>query len=91
MATVFVLHRVKEYEKWRQVYDSVDELRATGGVLEHAVFRAEGDQNNVLVRHRFSNLQQAHKYFENPELLEAVREAGVDETTTRIEFYDDAS
>jgi hypothetical protein len=43
------------------------------------------------VRHRFSSLQQAHRYFENPDLLEAVRKAGVDETTTRIEFYEDAS
>jgi len=90
MATVFVLHRVRDYGKWRDVYDSVGEMQKSGGVIEEAVFRAEGDPNNVLVMHRFESMSKAHAYFENPLLVDAIREAGVDESTVRLEFYEDA-
>jgi hypothetical protein len=44
----------------------------------------------VLVLHRFASLTEVHAYFENPELADAVREAGVDEATVRLEFYEEA-
>jgi hypothetical protein len=90
MATVYVLHRVEDYGKWREVYDSVVEIQKTGGVLEDAVFRAEGDPDNVLVMHRFGSLGEAHAYFENPLVADAIREAGVDATSVRLEFYEEA-
>ena len=90
MATVFVLHRVKDYGKWREVYDSAATMQAAGGVLQEAVFQAEGDPESVLVLHRFATMTEAHAYFENPQLADAVREAGVDETTVRLEFYEEA-
>ena len=89
MTIVYVLHRVEDYGKWRDVYDSVGEIQRTGGVIEDAVFRAEGDPYNVLVMHRFASLSEAHAYFENPLVADAIREAGVDETTVRLEFYED--
>ena len=90
MATVFVLHRVRDYREWREVYDSVGDMQKSGGVVEEAAFRAEGDPNNVLVMHRFASMSLAHAYFENPQLADAVREAGVDEATVRLEFYEEA-
>ena len=90
MSTVVVLHRVNDYGQWRSVYDSVDELRKESGVLEHSVFRAEGDPDNILVTHRFPSLDAAHRYFEDPRVLEAVRDAGVIESSARIEFFEDA-
>ena len=89
MTTVLILHRVKDYGKWREVYDSAREMQDAGGVLEQAVFRTEGDPDNVLVTHRFASSDEAHAYFENPALADAVREAGVDESTVRLEFYDE--
>jgi quinol monooxygenase YgiN len=90
VSTVVVLHRVNDYQRWRSVYDSVDELRRESGVLEHSVFRAEGDPDNILVTHRFRDLEEAHRYFEDPRVLEAVRDAGVIESSTRVEFFEDA-
>ena len=90
VATVFVLHRVKDYGKWREVYNNAGEMQAAGGVLEEAAFQAEGDPHNVLVMHRFASMTEAHTYFENPQLADAVREAGVDEATVRLEFYEEA-
>lgn len=87
---VVILHRVDNYAQWRRVYDSVEQLRTESGVLDHAVFRAEGDPDNILVTHKFTTLEAAHEYFENPKVLDAVREAGVIESSTRVEFYEHA-
>lgn len=89
MATVHVLHRVKDYDQWRVVYDSVGEMQKAGGLIEDAVFQAEGDPNNVLVMHRFASMNEARAYFENPLLADAIREAGVEEATIRVEFYEE--
>jgi hypothetical protein len=89
VTTVFILHRVRDYGKWREVYDSAREMQNAGGVLEQAVLRTEGDPDNVLVMHRFASSGEAHSYFENPALADAIREAGVDEATVRLEFYEE--
>ncbi|MBV9354487.1 MAG: cyclase [Chloroflexi bacterium] len=90
MTTTFVLHRVADYDAWRRVYDGVADMQREGGVTEDAVYRAEGDPNNVLVMHRFGSAQEAHSFFENPELRRAMQEAGVDAGTLRLEFFDQA-
>jgi uncharacterized protein (DUF1330 family) len=63
---------------------------AKGGVTDEAVYRAEGDPNNVLVMHRFGSSQEAHSFLESPELRQAMQEAGVDAGSLRFEFYDEA-
>jgi hypothetical protein len=91
MATTFVLHRVRDYDAWRQVYDGVADVQKTGGVVEEAVYRSESDPNTVLVMHRFGTREQAHAFFEgNPALMDAMMRAGVDAGSLRIEFFDEA-
>jgi hypothetical protein len=90
VTTCFVLHHVANYDAWRRVYDSVGDLQRQGGVTDEAVYRAEGDPNNVLVMHRFGSSQEAHSFLESPELRQAMQEAGVDAGSLRFEFYDEA-
>lgn len=90
MTISFVLHRVADYEAWRRVYDSVADLQREGGVTRAAVYRAEGDPNNVLVLHEFGSSQEAHSFFERADLREAMQDAGVDVGSLRLEFYDEA-
>jgi hypothetical protein len=90
VTTSFVLHRVADYDAWRRVYDSVADVQEQGGVANQAVFRSEGDPNNVLVMHAFGNSQEAHSFFESPELRQAMQDAGVDTTSMRLEFYNEA-
>jgi hypothetical protein len=33
MVTAFVQHRVKDYDAWRRVYDSVADMQRAGGVV----------------------------------------------------------
>jgi hypothetical protein len=90
MVTAFVQHRVKDYDTWRRVYDSVADMQKKGGVVAESVYRAEGDRNNVMVSHQFSSMSEAHDFFASPALRNAMQRAGVEEGTVRIEFFEDA-
>ena len=90
VTTSFVLHRVADYDAWKTVYDSVAGLQARGGVTDQAVYQAARDPTNVLVMHEFGSADEAHAFFENPELREAMGKAGVDPSSLRVEFYERA-
>ena len=72
------------------MYDSVAGLQARGGVKDHAVYQAAGDPTNVLVMHEFGSPEEAHAFFENAELREAMQNGGVDPSSLRLEFYERA-
>ena len=55
-----------------------------------AVYRAEGDPNNLLVMQEFRSSQEAHSFFENPQFPDVMQYAGVDVGSLRVEFYDPA-
>lgn len=90
MATTFVLHRVADYDAWRRIYESVADLQREGGVVEQAVYRAADDPSNVLVMHRFGSADEARAFFENPDLRQAMADAGVDMGSFRFELYEEA-
>lgn len=90
MATTFVQHRVADYDAWHRVYESVADLQREGGVVEQAVYRAADDPNNVLVMHRFGSADEARAFFGNPDLRQAMADAGVDMGSFRLEVYEEA-
>ena len=89
MATTVVLHHVKDYQAWRQVYDSIATIQKASGVVAESVYQGKGDPNNVLVLHRFATMDAAETFFANPELREAMQRGGV-EGAPRIEFFEEA-
>jgi hypothetical protein len=90
MTISFVQHRVADYDAWRRAYDGVGELQRAGGVTDDAVYRTEGDPNTVLVMHKFGSPQEAQAFFENSDLRQAMQDAGVDTSSIRLEFYEEA-
>ena len=88
MTVCFVLHRVADYDAWRRAFDRVPDVERERGVTGHAVYRAEGDPNNVLVMQEFRSSQEAHSFFDKPQFREVMQYAGVDVDSLRLEFYD---
>ena len=86
----FVLHRVADYDAWRRAYDRVPDVQRERGVTGQAVYRAEGDPNNLLVMQEFRSSQEAHSFFDKPQFREVMEYAGVDVDSLRLEFYDPA-
>jgi hypothetical protein len=87
MAISLVLHRVADYDAWREVYDSVADLQAAGGVSAESVYRAADDPDNVLVIHHFDSVATAQAFFANPDLLGAMKEGGV-QGQPRVEIFE---
>jgi predicted anti-sigma-YlaC factor YlaD len=90
MTIALVRHGVADCEACRHVYDSVADMQRQGGVTEEAVYSAEGDPDDGLVMHRFGSAGEAHAFMENPDLRQAVADAGVDASSLRVEFYEQA-
>ena len=90
MTVCFALHRVADYDAWRRVYDRVSDVQQELGLTGRAVYRAEGDPNNLLVMQEFRSPQQAHSFFEDSRNREVMQHAGVDVGSLRVEFYDPA-
>ena len=78
MATLIVRHRVRDYEAWKAVYDSADELRKQSGIVAASVYRDPEDHNAIVVRHQFRDMQGATSFAGSSELKEAMARAGVE-------------
>ena len=89
MATLVVLHRVRDYRAWRQAYEEFEPVQKAGGVIAESVYQAKDDPNNVLVLHSFDTMAAAEAFVAKPELRDAMQKAGV-EGEPRIEFFEEA-
>jgi quinol monooxygenase YgiN len=76
-ATLFVRHRVEDYQAWRSVFDSVEDLRQEHGCTDAEVLVDPGDGSEVFVLSRFPSLEQAQAYAGSAGLREAMHRAGV--------------
>jgi quinol monooxygenase YgiN len=90
MALAVILHRVGNYDEWRKVYEEVEPLQKSAGVLEESVYRMTDDPNHVLVLHRFATADEAEAFLSSPELREAMGRAGVQPDTLRTELFEEA-
>lgn len=84
MTTAIVLHRVEDFEGWRPVYDAFDKTRQQSGVTHEEVLRSQDDPNLVIVRHDFEDRQTAKAFFEDAQLKQAMKKAGVDTSSLQI-------
>jgi antibiotic biosynthesis monooxygenase (ABM) superfamily enzyme len=78
MTTMLVQHKVKNYENWKKVYDSVAGLRTTFGELSDQIYRDASDANKLTLMFKWDSLPNAQKWAQSPELKAAMEKAGVD-------------
>jgi hypothetical protein len=77
MSTIIISHKVKDYAKWRPVFDSDLPRRKNAGVKNEKVFRAADDPNNIFIQSEVSNPEQAAKMLDDPDMAAKLKEAGV--------------
>jgi quinol monooxygenase YgiN len=90
MTTAIALHRVADYDKWRPVYDSLDDVRNAAGVTHQEVLRSQDDPNLVVVRHDFADRAAADSFFGSADLKHGMTDAGVDVSSLQVHFTDPA-
>lgn len=77
MGTVFVRHRVADYESWRSVYDDDLPRRQAAGLEEVGVFQEAGDANNVFLVWRTDSFEGFEELAQSESSREKMKEAGV--------------
>lgn len=78
---VIVIHRVDDFDWWKQHFDAAAELRRDGGETSYEVLRADGERNVVVHQATWTSLDAAREFFESPEVVEIRRAAGVQAPT----------
>lgn len=76
--TALILHRVDDYGAWRRSYDSANDMREQGGVIDAQVLRPSNGDNVVAVTHDFESTEAARAFLANEELKGAMQRGGVD-------------
>jgi len=77
MVRAVVLHRVNDYDAWREAYDAFADGQREGGVRAEEVLRSVEDPNDVLVTHDFDDETTARAFFSSDPLRDAMSRAGV--------------
>jgi quinol monooxygenase YgiN len=78
MDHVLIIHAVRDYNAWKQVFDAAASLRREAGERSFQVLRDASDSNKVVHFSRWESIARAKAFFESPELVEIRRQAGVE-------------
>ena len=89
MASMLVQHKVKDFEEWKKMYDSVADLRKSSVELSDSIYLDASDPNSLTVIFKWNSLANAQKYAQSPELKAAMEKAGVD-GPPKINFINEA-
>ena len=91
MTTVFIQHRVADYDAWRPEYDRAVTADWSKGIRAHRVWRGQDDPNLVIVASTFDSRQAAEAVMGNATLREAMGRGGVIQSSVRIDYVDEVA
>src|SRR5215216_5602317 len=77
MAWTHVRHRVEDYSKWKEVFDSTAEYKRSHGWKGYRIHAIEGDNNHLLVMEEFETEDQAREFLGSDYLKDVMSSAGV--------------
>jgi quinol monooxygenase YgiN len=74
---VLIIHEVEAYPAWKAIFDQAADMRKRAGEIRYQLLRYDNDANTIVHFSEWSSLDNAHRFFESPELAEIRRTAGV--------------
>lgn len=77
VTTILVRHKVKDFAKWKAVYDSMDAFHRAHGVKNAQILRGAEDPNQVVVLSELENLTKAREFALLDELKKIMEQGGV--------------
>jgi len=91
MVSVFIHHRVADYDAWRPEFDRAVKADWTGGTYSYRVWRGQDDPNLVIVVNNYESREAAEAVINNPTLREAMARGGVIASSVRVDFVDEVA
>lgn len=76
-AVVIVMHKVKDFKKWKSAYDSHDSARLKNGLHHYFLGRGLRDSNMVVVALRADEMKLAKEFASGEDLKKIMKAAGV--------------
>lgn len=77
MPYMMIHRRVKDFEKWKQVFDEHGAIRKAAGSKGGLLLRNADDPNDIVIIWEWDALDNARKFVESPDLRETMQHAGV--------------
>jgi hypothetical protein len=77
MNYMLIRHRVKDFAKWKMIFDAAYPVRKSFGEKNCRVFRNADDPNDVTVLMEWDDLQKALRYSQSEDLKMGMKAAGV--------------
>jgi hypothetical protein len=77
MAFLLIRHEVKDFDRWKPLYDGHRGARQAAGLHELHLFRDAEQPNRVTALFRADDVAKAKAFGSSPDLAAKMREAGV--------------
>jgi quinol monooxygenase YgiN len=77
MQYVLIIHEVKDYASWKQVFDRAADIRKEAGERTYQVLNYDCDSNKIVHFSAWTSIDDAKEFFESPQLVKIRQEAGV--------------
>jgi hypothetical protein len=87
--TVLGFFRVADYDQWRAGYERA--VASDPALLSHRIWQGQDDPNAVMVAETFDSRSYAEMAWNHEATREAMARDGIDLSSLRFEFYDEAS
>ncbi len=88
MVHVLVRHKVTDYNRWKQAFDSHLNTRKQGGETAFRIFHAVDNPRDVVLFFDWESVERARKFMNSDELRQAMQQAGV-EGAPDVQYIED--
>jgi quinol monooxygenase YgiN len=88
MIHILVRHKVSDYNRWKEAFDSHLTTRKHAGETAFRIFHTVDDPLEVVLFFDWESIEQARKFMNSDELRKAMQQAGV-EGTPDVRFIED--
>jgi hypothetical protein len=77
MGMLIIRHKVKDYGKWRPMFDEHSLMQKAAGLSNPRVFRSANDKSEIVVVFDTKDTKRAKDFAASPDLRETMAKAGV--------------
>jgi len=77
MAYLLIRHKVKDFRKWKPVYDDHEEGRREAGIQELHLFQNTDNPNEIVALFEVDDVGKARQFIQSDALREEMQRAGV--------------
>lgn len=88
MVHVLVRHKVADYGRWKEVFDSHLNARKRAGEIGCRLFHNADDPHDIVLLLDWESVEEARRFMASAELRDAMQRAGV-QGTPDIQFLED--